>query len=137
MESLYFSPMLLGLDLDHFKKINDQHGHQVGDEVLRQFSHLCQQQARRTDLFARYGGEEFIFLLPDTDVDAAHHLLERLRLALEGLDIPAPGGQLRVSVSLGLTGVSANDDLHRLQGVADAALYRAKQLGRNRVELAS
>ncbi|MCY1275141.1 diguanylate cyclase (GGDEF) domain protein [compost metagenome] len=132
------SPLCLALlDLDHFKAINDLHGHQMGDEVLRQFSRLCQQQARRTDLFARYGGEEFLFLLPDTDMDAARHLLERLRLALEGLEIAAPSGPLRVSVSIGLAGVSAGDDLHQLQGAADAALYRAKQQGRNRVELAS
>ncbi|MDH4562907.1 sensor domain-containing diguanylate cyclase [Pseudomonas sp. BN411] len=131
------SPLCLALlDLDHFKQINDRHGHQVGDEVLRQFSQLCQRQARRTDLFARYGGEEFIFLLPDTNADAAHHLLERLRLALQGLEIVTADGNLRVSVSIGLASVSANDDLHRLQGVADAALYRAKQLGRNRIELA-
>ncbi|MDH4583991.1 diguanylate cyclase [Pseudomonas sp. BN415] len=132
------SPLCLALlDLDHFKQVNDRHGHQVGDDVLRQFSQLCQQQARRTDLFARYGGEEFIFLLPDTSADSAHHLLERLRMALHGLEIAAPGGPIRVSVSIGLASVSANDDLHRLQGVADAALYRAKQLGRNRVEMAS
>jgi diguanylate cyclase (GGDEF)-like protein/PAS domain S-box-containing protein len=132
------SPLCLALlDLDHFKRINDQHGHPVGDEVLRRFSRLCQQQARRTDLFARYGGEEFIFLLPDTDADAARHLLERLRLALAALDIATPNGTLRVSVSIGLASIGANDDLHRLQGVADAALYRAKRQGRNRVELAS
>jgi len=131
------SPLCLALlDLDHFKQINDQHGHQAGDEVLRQFSRLCQQQARRTDLFARYGGEEFIFLLPDTDAHSARHLLERLRLALTDLEITTPGGPLRVSVSIGLASVRANDDLYRLQGVADAALYRAKQGGRNRIELA-
>ncbi|MDT4836875.1 GGDEF: diguanylate cyclase (GGDEF) domain protein [compost metagenome] len=132
------SPLCLALlDLDHFKGINDRHGHQVGDEVLRRFSQLCQQQARRTDLFARHGGEEFTFLLPDTSAESARHLLERLRIALQGLEIDAPDGPIRVSVSIGLASVGAHDDLHQLQGVADAALYRAKKLGRNRVELAS
>lgn len=131
------SPLCLALlDLDHFKQINDRHGHQTGDEVLRRFSALCQQQARRTDLFARYGGEEFIFLLPDTSTDSARHLLERLRLALQALEIASPAGPIRVSVSIGLASVSANDNLHRLQGEADAALYRAKQQGRNRIEVA-
>nr|WP_285899550.1 sensor domain-containing diguanylate cyclase [Pseudomonas boanensis] len=123
------------LDLDHFKRINDRHGHQTGDEVLRQFSHLCQQQARRTDLFARYGGEEFILVLPDTAAESATHLLERIRQTLECLELQSPDGPLRVSVSIGLAALTEDQDLLGLQAAADAALYQAKERGRNRVEL--
>ncbi|WCD80382.1 GGDEF domain-containing protein [Pseudomonas sp. TUM22785] len=124
------------LDLDHFKRINDAHGHGSGDRVLCEFSRLCQHEARSTDLFARFGGEEFVFLLPDTTPDAARNFLERLRESVEQLRVDANGISLRVSVSIGLAASPPNADLHLLQEAADAALYRAKQHGRNRVELA-
>lgn len=124
------------LDLDHFKRINDTHGHASGDLVLCAFSQLCQREARSTDLFARFGGEEFVFLLPDTTLEAARAFLDRLREAVEHLRIDASGTALSVSVSIGLAGSPPNGDLLHVQAAADAALYRAKQYGRNRVELA-
>ncbi len=126
---------LAALDLDHFKQVNDQHGHAMGDQVLRQFSQLCRQMARRTDLFARFGGEEFIFLLPDTELQSARHFLERLREALQNLTLQTSKGSLRVSVSIGLVQYQAGSTLHLLQEAADTALYRAKQNGRNRLEM--
>lgn len=125
---------LAALDLDHFKRVNDQYGHAVGDQVLREFSRLCQKMARSTDLFARFGGEEFIFLLPDTDLSAARPLLERLREALLALPLQTPQGALQVTVSIGLAQLRPEHSLHLLQEAADSALYRAKQHGRNRVE---
>ncbi len=131
----YGTPLSLAvLDLDHFKRINDQHGHAVGDLVLCRFSELCRQQARSTDLFARFGGEEFVFLLPNTEADAARHFLERLRENLQDLSLEVEGGVLRVSVSIGLVSVDTACGLAQLLERADRALYRAKANGRNRVE---
>lgn len=124
------------LDIDHFKRINDQHGHAAGDQVLQAFSRLCQAAARSTDVFARIGGEEFVFLLPDTPADAARRFLERLREAVEQLRIEIDGQALAVSVSIGLAEAPADQGLEALQEAADQALYRAKQQGRNRLELA-
>lgn len=131
----YSSPLSLAvLDLDHFKRINDQYGHAAGDRVLCQFSELCRRQARSTDLFARFGGEEFVFLLPSTDADAARHLLDRLRQNLQELPLDIGDGELRVSVSIGLVSADQARDLAQLLESADRALYQAKANGRNRLE---
>ncbi|WP_437883013.1 sensor domain-containing diguanylate cyclase [Pseudomonas sp. LRF_L74] len=128
---------LAALDLDHFKQINDQYGHAVGDDVLVTFTRICRQHARATDIFARFGGEEFVFLLPDCRPDDALQLLTRIRLTL--LETPIDGIQAdrRISFSAGLTiciaGASLDDTLRN----ADAALYHAKQNGRDRIEVAS
>lgn len=133
----YGTPLSLAiLDLDHFKRINDEHGHAVGDLVLCRFSELCRQQARSTDLFARFGGEEFVFLLPSTDAAAARHFLERLRENLQNLRLDSDAGELRVSVSIGLVSADAPSDLAQLIERADRALYQAKANGRNRLESA-
>lgn len=119
------------LDLDHFKQINDEYGHAAGDQVLRAFADCCQQHLRQTDQLARFGGEEFIILLVDTEVDAAHALLERLRTGVRELDIaPLPSGSVRFSAGLSQwqTGDSVDSLLHR----ADQALYQAKGSGRDR-----
>ena len=131
------SPLCLAaLDLDHFKRVNDQHGHAMGDQVLREFSQLCRQVARSTDLFARFGGEEFVFLLPDTELQAARQFLERLREALQNLPFTtADGSHLHISVSIGVAQYQAGSTLQLLQEAADHALYNAKQNGRNRVEM--
>ncbi|QRY81821.1 GGDEF domain-containing protein [Pseudomonas sp. PDNC002] len=133
----YGSPLSLAiLDLDHFKRINDQYGHAAGDRALCQFSELCRRLARSTDLFARFGGEEFVFLLPSTDADAARHFLDRLRENLQSLRLDVEGGELRVSVSIGLVSVEQACDLAQLLEGADRALYQAKANGRNRLESA-
>lgn len=128
---------LLMLDLDHFKLINDSHGHGVGDQVLQQFGHLLQSHLRRTDLAGRVGGEEFAVLLPGTGLEGAVELAERLRQSLAGQPLVVDLAELRVTVSVGVTllahpGDSATQALAR----ADQGLYRAKQAGRDRVEVA-
>ncbi|MCQ4312775.1 sensor domain-containing diguanylate cyclase [Pseudomonas stutzeri] len=122
-------------DLDHFKQINDQYGHAVGDQVLQQFSQLCQAQIRRTDPFARFGGEEFVLLLPDTDQKQATALLQRLRLSWAREIVKTSQGPLHSTVSIGLVQVDDTAPFERWFERADAALYQAKHAGRNRVEI--
>ncbi|MGB4072473.1 diguanylate cyclase [Pseudomonas sp.] len=130
------SPLCLAmLDLDHFKRVNDQYGHAVGDQVLVAFSALCRQQARSTDLFARFGGEEFVILLPDTSLEAAQQRLERLRGALQNQAIDTSQGPLQVTVSIGLACANRACTLQQLLQSADARLYTAKAMGRNRISL--
>jgi two-component system cell cycle response regulator len=119
------------LDLDHFKRINDTHGHKTGDEVLIAAAHAMGTHMRAEDQLGRLGGEEFLVLLPDTDGDAAVHVAERVRAEVASAPSPVP-----VTVSVGLAtwdGESAEEFLHR----ADAALYAAKDSGRNRVMAAT
>ena len=117
------------LDLDHFKQVNDRHGHTTGDAVLREFSLLCRQQARSTDLFARFGGEEFVLLLPDSALDATAQGLERLRTSLAASDLQG----LHISVSIGLAEWRPGEALEQLLQRADTALYSAKAAGRDRL----
>jgi len=129
---------LLLFDLDHFKRINDQHGHETGDQVLQHVAQLAQAQLRSGDLLARYGGEEFIALLPDCDDQAALALAERLRLAMQQQPPRLPDGSLlNLSASFGLAAWPAGlqASLPELFGRADAALYAAKANGRNQVQL--
>src|SRR6266850_1541390 len=126
---------LVLLDVDHFKKVNDTHGHPAGDAVLRGVAAVARAQARETDLVARYGGEELAVVLPETDAAGARTIAERLRAAVEGTSHVTEQGSLRVTVSVGVAtwpGGGQNPD--ELLTTADRALYRAKQTGRNRVE---
>ncbi|MBP6095560.1 MAG: GGDEF domain-containing protein [Methyloversatilis sp.] len=122
-------------DLDHFKHINDAHGHGVGDEVLCKFADIARTSLRESDLLARWGGEEFLFLLPDTGADQASVSIERVRASLAAQVIVAALPSLTVTFSAGLTefrhGESADHAIER----ADLALYRAKNQGRNRTVL--
>jgi diguanylate cyclase (GGDEF)-like protein len=124
------------IDIDHFKRINDTYGHPVGDLVIKALAETATKGLRPTDILARYGGEEFVITLPETDADVAHRVAERLRAALERLVVPSEGGEVRFTVSIGVatfaTGVSIALAMER----ADHALYRAKEGGRNRVEVA-
>ncbi|MFN2349881.1 MAG: GGDEF domain-containing protein, partial [Thioalkalivibrio sp.] len=125
---------LLCLDLDHFKRINDEYGHQAGDDVLKRVATEIQTTLRPTDLLARVGGEEFHILLPDTDLVGASEAAERIRAGVEGLEIPALGGVLRVTASVGCAQLGPDGaDMKTLTNVADERLYEAKALGRNRV----
>ncbi|MCB1765447.1 MAG: PAS domain S-box protein [Candidatus Competibacteraceae bacterium] len=128
---------LLMLDLDHFKQVNDTYGHAAGDAVLQHFASITLKVLRRTDLVGRLGGEEFAALLPDTDLDGALHLAERLRWALANLPMPAEEGtKIALTVSIGVTlFLPADLDANVILIRADQALYRAKQTGRNRVEV--
>lgn len=125
---------LLLFDLDHFKRINDQYGHEVGDLVLGEVARLTGGAIRRTDLAARWGGEEFVVLLPDTDQEAARQLAEKLRATIAAHDFPRVG---KLTVSFGVTSLLAEESGDKgLFKRADQALYQAKAGGRNRVEVA-
>jgi diguanylate cyclase (GGDEF)-like protein len=130
------SPLaLLLLDLDHFKQINDQGGHAVGDQVLANVGTVLRAVLRTRDFAGRNGGEEFVILLPDTDVPAALEVAERVRGAIA--EISLPGSDVKVTTSIGVAGFPDHAaTLDRLERLADAALYLAKRHGRNRVELA-
>jgi len=121
------------LDLDHFKDINDTHGHAIGDDVLRAFSRMAYGALRESDAFGRYGGEEFMLILGATPPAAAHAALERLRAAVAARQWEefAPG--LRVTVSAGVAGLRRGETVSQLLGRTDAALYEAKRAGRNSV----
>lgn len=127
---------LMVLDLDHFKQINDIHGHQAGDSVLRQVKHTADQCLRAADTFARYGGEEFVVLLPETGREGAFNLAERLRSAIA--ESRAECG-VPVSACIGVVSllkVNGSVTLAELLAKADAAMYQAKSAGRNRVAMA-
>ncbi len=122
------------LDLDHFKCVNDEHGHAAGDAVLRAFAQAGQAALRATDVLARWGGEEFVVLLPDTSMPPALGGMERLRQQIAALRIDAgAGAPLSVTVSIGLTGHRRNDSLAQTLKRADQLLYQAKAEGRNRI----
>jgi diguanylate cyclase (GGDEF)-like protein len=126
---------LLLIDLDHFKQINDQHGHPVGDQVLAGVGATLRSVLRAGDFAGRNGGEEFAVLLPDTEIGAALEIAERVRGAVA--EISLPGTSVSVTASLGVAGFPDHaSTLDRLERLADAALYVAKRRGRNRVELA-
>ncbi|HLK78009.1 MAG TPA: GGDEF domain-containing protein [Streptosporangiaceae bacterium] len=126
---------LLLLDLDHFKLINDQRGHAVGDQVLASVGATLRSVLRTHDFAGRKGGEEFAVLLPDTDMAAALEIAERVRAAIA--EISLPGTDVSVTASLGAAGYPEHaSTLDRLERLADAALYLAKRQGRDRVELA-
>lgn len=124
----------LVIDIDHFKQINDRHGHAVGDLVLSTVGALLRARLRHSDLCGRLGGEEFAVLLPDTGPGAAMAVGEQLRSAIAALDIEAAGGQrVRLTASLGLAAGRQADDLQSLLLRADQAMYRAKADGRDQV----
>ncbi len=124
-------------DIDHFKQINDNHSHAVGDEVLRRVARLLVNRCRKTDVVARYGGEEFLLCFPDTNAGFARQICEQIRIAVEKMDWSALGGAVpadfRITISFGVA--DAGGDLRRagVLGAADERLYAAKKGGRNRV----
>ncbi len=126
---------LVLLDIDHFKQINDQHGHAAGDQALRHVSQLLQQTLRPFDVLARLGGEEFVILLADTEMVVAAEIAERLRVLLEANPLPWQGKPVPVQASMGYVS-NRFTDCDRLLTLADKALYRAKAGGRNRCEAA-
>lgn len=129
---------LLMLDADHFKGVNDAHGHGGGDAVLIALTHACQELLRDTDTFARVGGEEFAILLPATDRAGARVVAERVRVAIEALRVAFGGGVIRFTVSLGVAQMDESvASAEALIAWVDEALYEAKRRGRNRVVLAA
>lgn len=128
---------LLMLDLDHFKKVNDQYGHQAGDVALKSVVEALQGCLRREDLVVRYGGEEFCVLLPDVELDNAAILAERVRAAVELNGFSYGGKQIPLTMSVGVAMLirDSAEDIERLVSRADEALYSAKASGRNRVAI--
>lgn len=125
------------LDLDHFKRVNDRHGHAVGDQVLKAVAACTRARLRGSDVLGRLGGEEFGLVLPATGASGARHLAEQVRLAVEALPLTGDGGQpLQVTLSAGVAEAAPADTPETLMHLADKALYQAKQQGRNRVVVA-
>ncbi len=125
---------ILMVDVDYFKKVNDQYGHLTGDMVLREIAHIIRLQIREIDIAGRYGGEEFCVILPETDKQGALVVAERVRSAVNAQKIKAYDTSLLASVSVGVsTYVEDAQKMDELLDKADWALYRAKKLGRNRV----
>ncbi|MFO7568604.1 MAG: diguanylate cyclase [Smithellaceae bacterium] len=121
------------LDIDHFKNINDTHGHLHGDEVLKRVASILEDSVRSSDILCRFGGEEFLIVTPDTDLDQAKLLAERIRLAMEIHVIRTQDGQvMNVTVSLGVARLREAETYDELILRADLALYRAKESGRNK-----
>lgn len=124
------------LDVDHFKRINDNHGHSAGDEVLKAIGATLQESIRECDFVARYGGEEFVAALPNTSVQDAAGVLERIRSAVEALDGQRIAGLDRpITLSIGLAAHQPSERIEQTLAHADAALYRAKAAGRNQIEI--
>lgn len=122
---------LLLLDADHFKELNDTHGHQAGDTVLRRLADVLRQTVRESDIVARYGGEEFAVILPETSIDGARWSSERIRKAVEAESVPVGKTDLAVTLSIGAAEVLSGEDVSELIERADAALYASKRAGRN------
>ncbi len=120
-------------DIDHFKRINDQHTHAIGDQVLQQFAKRCLQNLRAIDILSRYGGEEFVILLPETNLQVAKLIAERLHQSILKSGFLTDVGDLRVTASIGVAESRADESLNDLIQRADTALYKAKENGRNKI----
>lgn len=130
------SPLSIALlDVDHFKQVNDLHGHPVGDQVLAAIGQLLRRELRSPDVPARWGGEEFVVILRHTSAEGSLVASERIRKAIEELEIRVADTRISVTASIGATEFGPNDTLEQLVDRADRAMYRAKTEGRNRVEL--
>ena len=133
-------PSLLIADIDHFKRINDNYGHLFGDKVIRSIATILRDNIKGKDLAARYGGEEFVVVLPETPLDGARSIAEKLRRVVENCRIKRIGSDETVAnltISLGVACRLPGESDQQLIARADAALYRSKQQGRNRVTLAA
>ncbi len=122
-------------DLDHFKKINDEHGHIIGDQVLQGIAQICTQHLRPDDVLGRFGGEEFVILLPETKLEDARNIAERLRLLIAETPIETEAGSINTTISIGVAikEKTTTMSIDQLLSRADRAMYQAKQAGRNRV----
>lgn len=125
------------IDIDYFKSINDNYGHLAGDQVLQQFAAFIKDTIRNTDYAARYGGEEFVIILPETSLQKAEELAERLRKLTSELTIVLEQVTLKITISIGISCYPehAQSYEHMLE-VADSAMYQAKMSGRNRISSA-
>ncbi len=129
---------LLVMDLDHFKDVNDRHGHAAGDAVLRLFAERVREATRRQDVLVRWGGEEFILLMPDTGLETARTVAERIRAEVAAQPFELGGGaEVRQTVSIGAATWDGREPPEALEQRADAAMYEAKRAGRDRVEISA
>jgi diguanylate cyclase (GGDEF)-like protein len=135
---------MLLFDLDNFKNINDEHGHLTGDDILIKITRVCARWLRTTDFMGRYGGEEFMVLCPNTSIDGAKALAERIRQAVEETEFTAHRKKFKITISVGVTELSNHIDStclkqneielsHDMIDAADSAMYNAKRNGKNRV----
>ena len=129
-------PCICMIDLDHFKRVNDTHGHAAGDTVLQMLAKVAVPALRAPDILARWGGEEFILLMPETPVDEAVQVVARLRKLLAQPERWQEFPELQVTFSAGIASLQASETIHNAVERADTALYRAKANGRNRTEVA-
>ena len=123
---------LLILDLDNFKKLNDTYGHMIGDKMLKRLGFVMKENTRKYDIISRFGGEEFIILLPNTNIKRAITVCNRLRIKIQQ---DKEMIKCKVTISGGLTEYQKNDSIKRMQQRADKALYQAKKMGKNRIEI--
>lgn len=123
----------LVLDLDNFKRLNDEYGHPAGDEVLKNIARICSAQVRDLDRVGRWGGEEFIVILPDCDEKESVIAAERIRQAIEDNIFEYGDEQIRTTTSIGIASYGGKNDFDETIKLADAALYQAKNAGRNKV----
>ena len=131
--SAYFPISVLGIDIDHFKRVNDTHGHDAGDQVLKHIAQVMSQTVRNSDVVARVGGEEFLVLLPGSPLTAAERVGEKIRQAVESEAIAVKGSALSVTVSCGVATALTDLEINAALKRADTLLYQAKEQGRNRV----
>ena len=123
------------LDADHFKKVNDTHGHIVGDFVLKKLATLFQQNIRREELLGRYGGEEFVVVMPEVDSSGAFQLAEKLGKTVESTVFKSGEAELPITISVGVATLGAEESVKAFIDTADQALYKSKEDGRNRVTI--
>ena len=135
-ERLHHPLSIAMIDLDHFKSINDNYGHAAGDQALICFAQCVTSELREGDTFFRYGGEEFLLLMPNTSLDQAMVVAERLRTAIYAAQSPPCCSEIKLSASIGIAETPAHENIEKAIDRADKAMYAAKQNGRNRVEVA-
>lgn len=121
------------VDIDHFKNVNDIHGHKVGDITIQHIAQILAKQLRNNDLVGRWGGEEFVILLPTTDIDVAFDVAERARAAIESTKVKIDNLNVKITASFGVTSHFNPSSLNSIVEQADKALYEAKNAGRNLV----
>jgi diguanylate cyclase (GGDEF)-like protein len=125
---------MLMIDIDFFKKINDQYGHPIGDQILLSLSKELGRNLRQTDILCRYGGEEFAILLPETTIQTAKTIAERLRISISNYSFEVTKTTLHITISIGVSWMHGDHaELDILLDRADEAMYQAKRSGRNRV----